>query len=112
MDWTDKRVLVTGAGGFIGSSVVEALVTRGARVTAFVRYKASGDEGNLAYLPPSIREAITVVTGDLADPATASALVAEQSIIFNLAALVGIPYSYIHPIEVLRTNTLGAAYLL
>jgi len=112
MDWTNKRVLVTGAGGFIGSSVVEALVARGARVTAFVRYRASGDEGTLAFLPPTIREAVTVVSGDLADPATAAMLVADQSIVFHLAALVGIPYSYIHPLEVVRTNTLGTAYIL
>jgi dTDP-glucose 4,6-dehydratase len=112
MDWTDKPVLVTGAGGFIGSSVVEALVTRRARVTAFVRYKASGEEGTLAVLPPAIRKAVTVVSGDLADPATAAALATGQSVIFHLAALVGIPYSYIHPLEVVRTNTLGTAYLL
>jgi len=112
MEWTNKRVLVTGAGGFIGSSVVEALVARGARVTAFVRYRASGDEGTLAFLPPTIREAVTVVSGDLADPATAAMLVTDQSIVFHLAALVGIPYSYVHPLEVVRTNTLGTAYIL
>jgi NAD dependent epimerase/dehydratase len=112
MDWTDKRVLVTGAGGFIGSSVVEALVSRGARVTAFVRYRGSGEQGTLAFLPPAIRDAVTVVLGDLGDPATAAALITGQSVVFHLAALVGIPYSYIHPLEVVRTNSLGTAYLL
>jgi NAD dependent epimerase/dehydratase len=112
MDWTDKRVLVTGAGGFIGSSVVEALVTRGARVTAFIRYKGSGDEGALAFLPPTIRDTVTVVAGDVADPATAAALVMGHGVVFHLAALVGIPYSYIHPLEVVQTNTVGTAYLL
>ena len=112
MDWTAKRVLVTGAGGFIGSNVVEAMVRRGARVTGFVRYKASGDQGALEFLPPDVRAAVAIVAGDLADPATASALVRDQDIVLHLAALVGIPYSYVHPIEVVRVNTLGTAYLL
>ena len=112
MDWTAKRVLVTGAGGFIGSNVVEAMVRRGARVTGFVRYKASGDQGALEFLPSDVRAAVAIVAGDLADPATASALVRDQDIVLHLAALVGIPYSYVHPIEVVRVNTLGTAYLL
>jgi len=112
MDWGSKRVLVTGAGGFIGSNVVEALVRRGARVTGFVRYKANGDLGALEFLPPDIRAEVATVAGDLSDPATAAGLIAGQDVVFHLAALVGIPYSYVHPIEVVRTNTLGTAYLL
>lgn len=112
MDWSGKRVLVTGAGGFIGSNVVEALVSRGAKVTCFVRYKASGDHGALEFLPDRIREQLTIESGDLADPASAAALVEGHAIVIHLAALVGIPYSYIHPIEVVRTNTLGTSYLL
>lgn len=112
MNWSGKRVLVTGAAGFIGSSVVEALAARGARITAFMRYKANGDTGTLAYLAPEIRDSLAVVSGDLADPATAAAIVRDQEVVFHLAALVGIPYSYVHPIEVVRTNTLGTAYLL
>ena len=112
MDWKNKRVLVTGAGGFIGSNVVEALVQRGATVSCFLRYKASGDHGALEFLPPGVREKLTITSGDLADPATAAALVEGQDIVIHLAALIGIPYSYIHPIEVVRTNTLGTAYLL
>lgn len=112
MDWKNKRVLVTGAGGFIGSNVVEALVQRGATVSCFLRYRSSGDHGALEFLPPGVREKLTVTYGDLADPATAAALVEGQDIVFHLAALIGIPYSYIHPIEVVRTNTLGTAYLL
>lgn len=112
MDWSTKRVLVTGAGGFIGSNVVEALVSRGAKVSCFIRYKASGEHGALEFLPEAVRGQLTILSGDLADPATAAALVEGQDIVVNLAALVGIPYSYIHPIEVVRTNTLGTAYLL
>ena len=112
MRWIDKPVLVTGAGGFIGSNVVEALVARGARVTAFLRYNASGDQGALSFLSEEVMKAVTVITGDLADPATAASLVDGHDVIFHLAALVGIPYSYIHPVEVVRTNTLGTTYLL
>lgn len=112
MGWGGKRVLVTGAGGFIGSNVVEALVRRGARVTGFVRYKANGDLGALDFLPPDVRAEVATVAGDLSDPATAAGLITGQAVVFHLAALVGIPYSYVHPIEVVRTNTLGTAYLL
>lgn len=112
MDWTNRRVLVTGAGGFIGSNVVEALVARGAKVTCFVRYKASGDHGALHFLPEEVQKQLTIASGDLADPASAAALVEGHEVVLHLAALVGIPYSYIHPIEVVRTNTMGTAYLL
>ena len=112
MDWSGKRVLVTGGGGFIGSNVIEALARRGAAVTAFVRYNGSASTGAIEFLPGDVRGALKIVAGDLADPATASGLVAGQDIVFHLAALVGIPYSYIHPIEVVRTNTMGTAYLL
>ena len=112
MDWAGKRVLVTGGGGFIGSNVIEALARRGAAVTAFVRYNGSASTGTIEFLPGDVRGALKIVAGDLADPATASGLVAGQDIVFHLAALVGIPYSYIHPIEVVRTNTMGTAYLL
>ncbi len=112
MDWTGKRVLVTGAGGFIGSNVVEALVARGAKVTCFLRYKASGDHGALQFLPDAVQKELTITSGDLADPASAASLVEGHEVVMHLAALVGIPYSYIHPIEVVRTNTMGTAFLL
>ncbi len=112
MNWSGKRVLVTGGGGFIGSNVVEALVRKGAQVTAFIRYNGAGSTGAIEFLPKDVADALKVVSGDLADPATAAALVVGQDIVFHLAALVGIPYSYIHPIEVMRTNAMGTAYLL
>jgi NAD dependent epimerase/dehydratase len=112
MNWNGKRVLVTGAGGFIGSHVVEQLVGLGAEVTGFIRYKASGDLGTINYLPEPVRSAVKVVSGDLADPATAASLVRGQEVVLHLAALVGIPYSYVHPVEVLRTNTLATGFLL
>ncbi|UFN49765.1 GDP-mannose 4,6-dehydratase [Roseomonas sp. OT10] len=112
MNWTGKRVLVTGAGGFIGSNVVEALATRGAAVTAFLRYRSGGDLGTLAFVPREIRDSLNIAYGDLADPGTAAALPRGQDIIVHAAALIGIPYSYVHPVEVVRTNTLGTTYLL
>ncbi len=112
MDWSNKRVLVTGGGGFIASNLIEALVRRGAVVTAFVRYNGSASIGTIEFLPKDVSAGLKIVSGDLADPATATGLIKDQQIVFHLAALVGIPYSYVHPIEVIRTNTMGTAYLL
>ena len=92
--------------------MVECLVRRGARVTGFVRYNGSASKGALEFLPPAIASGVKIVSGDLADPATAAELCRGQDVVFHLAALVGIPYSFVHPIEVVRTNTMGTAYLL
>lgn len=112
MNWNNSRVLVTGAGGFIGSSIVEELVRRGARVTAFTRYTGSGTTGNIRFLPQEVRDSLRVVAGDLADPATAANAIEDHDIVIHAAALVGIPYSYIHPVEVVLTNTLATAHML
>jgi dTDP-glucose 4,6-dehydratase len=100
MSWSGRKVLVTGAEGFIGSHLCEALVHRGAGVTAFVRYTARGGVGLLQLLPPDVRSALRVVAGDLRDPHALYAALSWQSIVFHLAALIGIPYSYVHPTEV------------
>lgn len=106
-DWNDKRVLVTGAGGFIGSHLVETLVANGARVRAFVRYNSRGDPGLLSMLPAETYQQVEVIAGDLRDLPALSAAMKNIEVVFHLGALIAIPYSYLHPAEVVETNILG-----
>jgi dTDP-glucose 4,6-dehydratase len=112
MEWQDRSVLVTGAGGFIGSHLVEELVKRNARVRAFVRYNSRGTRGFLDDLPPQTQERIEVVAGDLRDANAVAGAAREVSVIFHLGALIAIPYSYLHPREVVETNVLGTLNVL
>jgi dTDP-glucose 4,6-dehydratase len=105
-------VLVTGAGGFIGSHLVEALLAVGAEVTAMVRYTSRGDVGMLAALPPPLRQQLHIVAADLKDPAAITAAVDGMAVVFHLAALIGIPYSYVHPLDYVQTNITGTAHVL
>ncbi len=107
-----RRVLVTGAGGFIGSHLVEALVAAGADVSALVRYTSRGDAGALAALPPDKRAHVRVIAADLKDPAAMARAVEGVAVVFHLAALIGIPYSYVHPLDYVQTNVTGTAHLL
>jgi NAD dependent epimerase/dehydratase len=112
MDWTGKKVLVTGAGGFIASHLVEALVHKGAQVRAFVRYNSRGDIGLLSQLDPASLGEVEVVSGDLRDlPAVQQAIKGVYSV-FHLGALIAIPYSYLHPAEVVETNVIGTLNIL
>ncbi len=90
-------MLVTGAGGFIGSHLAERLVELGARVRALVRYNSRNDWGLLELLPAAVKNEIEVVPGDLTDPHSTTRMVQGCPIIFHLAALIAIPYSYIAP---------------
>jgi len=112
MKWQGKSVLVTGAGGFIGSHLVERLVELGARVRALVRYNSRNDWGLLELLPTPIKNEIEVVLGDLTDPHSTTRVVQGQEIIFHLAALIGIPYSYIAPAHYIASNCGGTLNLL
>jgi NAD dependent epimerase/dehydratase len=112
MTWAGKKVLVTGAAGFIGGHLTEKLVRSGAEVTAFIRYNSRGTQGTLDALPAEISENIRVIAGDLKDPAAVNNAANNQQIVFNLAALIGIPYSYVHPLDYVQTNINGTAYLL
>ncbi len=112
MDWHNRQVLVTGAGGFIGSHLVEALVSSGARVRALVRYNSRNDWGLLELLPPEVKSRIEVVAGDLTDPMGTFGAVAGCSIIFHLAALIAIPYSYKSPAQFVAVNCGGVVNLL
>jgi NAD dependent epimerase/dehydratase len=112
MTWSSKRVAVTGAGGFIGSHLVEALVAEGAEVTAVVRYNSRGDDGNLRYLDPAIRDQLRIRRIDLTDlEATRQALQGAE-IIFHLAAFVGIPYSYANPHDAVTNNVQSTVNVL
>jgi dTDP-glucose 4,6-dehydratase len=110
--WQDKRVLVTGAGGFIASHLVESLVREGANVRAFVRYNSRGDPGLLSLLPPEIYRQLEIIAGDLRDLPAIQAAMQGVSHVFHLGALIAIPYSYVHPAEVVETNVIGTLNVL
>jgi NAD dependent epimerase/dehydratase len=107
-----KRTLVTGAGGFIGSHLVEALVRLGAKVSVFVRYNSRGDLGLLERLPREIKQEIEVFAGDLKDPEALRRAVKGRELVFHLGSLIAIPYSYINPMDFVQTNVVGTANLL
>jgi len=108
MDWAEKRVLVTGAGGFIGSHLTEHLADRGADVRAFVRYNSRNDLGLLRLLPEERLDQVRILMGDLRDADALRTAVHDVDIVFHLGSLIAIPYSYIHPRETVETNLLGA----
>lgn len=107
-----RPVLVTGAGGFIASHLVEALVAQGARVRAFVRYTSRGDFGFLSELPAEVQTQIEFITGDLRDPQAIRNAVQGVDTILHLGALIAIPYSYVHPYEVAEVNIMGTLNIL
>jgi len=111
-DWNKKKVLVTGAGGFIGSHLTERLVELGASVKAFVRYNSRNDWGLIETLPKEIKESLDIFTGDLKDPETVRKAVKDCDIVFHLGALIAIPYSYINPLDFVQTNIGGTANIL
>jgi len=110
--WQGKRVLVTGAGGFIGSHLTETLVRMGARVRAFVRYNSRGAAGFLDQSPAEVLEELEIIGGDLRDPDAVRQAVAGVEVVFHLGALIAIPYSYLHPREVVETNVMGTLNVL
>jgi len=111
-DWQGKLVLVTGAGGFIASHLVEQLVSEGAQVRAFVRYNSRNEVGLLRLLPPEVFAQLEVVHGDLRDVEAVRAASKNVDTIFHLGALIAIPYSYLHPREVIETNIMGTLNVL
>src|SRR5262249_9567651 len=107
-----KKVLVTGAGGFIGSHLSEALLAKGAQVTAMLRYSSRSDWGNLEFLSPEDRMRLEVVAGNIEDADIFSQQGRGKDIVFHLAALIAIPYSYIAPMSYVRTNIEGTLNVL
>jgi nucleoside-diphosphate-sugar epimerase len=96
-----RLALVTGAAGFLGSHLVEELVERGYQVRCFVRYTSTNSVGFLDEMPAEKRADIEIIAGDLRDGEAIRQATQGCDVIFHLAALVGIPYSYVHPLEVI-----------
>lgn len=109
--WKDKKVLVTGADGFIGSHLVERLTELGAHVRAFALYNSFSTWGWLDSLSLS-REQVEIFPGDIRDPLRVSEAVEGQSIVFHLSSLIAIPYSYHAPDSYIQTNIGGALNVL
>lgn len=104
------RVLVTGAGGFIGSHLTERLVQLGANVRALVHYNALGSRGWLEQSP--VRDSIETIAGDIADRDSVADAVRGTDIVFHLAALIAIPFSYRAPGMYVSTNVNGTLHVL
>jgi dTDP-glucose 4,6-dehydratase len=112
MDLKGKKVLVTGGGGFIGSHLTETLVKSGSHVRAFLHYNSRNDNGFIKEFPSKIKEQVDIFYGDIRELATVRQAIRDIDVVFNLAALVGIPYSYKNPQEVVGTNTIGTLNVL
>ena len=106
------KFLVTGAGGFIGSHVVEALIKAGHQVRALVRYNSRGSWGHLDELAEDVRQTVEVQLGDVTDSKLVQSLVDGRDIVLHLAALIGIPYSYSAPASYVATNIGGTLNIL
>lgn len=102
-----KNVLVTGAAGFIGSNLVESLVEKGYKVKAFIHYNSQNNWGNLERLSKETLDEIEIFTGNIEDPFAVKKAVQGCDTILHLAALIGIPYSYIAPESYVNTNIKG-----
>ncbi|MCG8449204.1 MAG: GDP-mannose 4,6-dehydratase [Pirellulales bacterium] len=110
MTWNGKNVLVTGAGGFIGSHLTEKLTVAGANVRALVHYNSAGRLGWLDESP--LRDDMEIVAGDITDAGSVTHAMADREVVFHLAALIAIPYSYIAPASYVQTNVVGTLHVL
>ncbi|MBI5631807.1 MAG: SDR family NAD(P)-dependent oxidoreductase [Elusimicrobia bacterium] len=112
MAWKGVTVAVTGAGGFIGSHLTEALLKEGAEVRALVRYNSRGTRGFLDRVPPELSRKLDVWAGDVTDCAFVDKLVKGREVVFHLAALIAIPYSYEAPRSFVSVNVEGTLNVL
>lgn len=112
MSYKGKKVLVTGADGFIGSHLTEALVRNGADVTALALYNSFDSHGWLDDLPDTIRSQLKLLRGDVRDSAFLNRIMRGQAVVFHLAALIAIPYSYAAAQSYVETNILGTVNVL
>jgi len=112
MPQASSGVLVTGAGGFIGSHLVERLVRDGRRVRALVHYNSRNDWGLLELLPRDVLSEVEIVSGDMQDPFSVRHAVKGCAAVYHLASLIAIPYSYIAPQTYVATNVMGAVNVM
>lgn len=112
MNWNGKKVLVTGAGGFIASHLIERLASEGAAVRGFVRYNSRNDLGMLKWLAPEVLSQVEIMQGDLRDTEAVRNAVRGVDTVFHLGALIAIPYSYVNPREVFDVNINGTLNVL
>lgn len=112
MSYQGRKVLVTGADGFIGSHLTEALVRAGADVTAFCFYNSNGSLGWLDHAAPEIRSALRTRLGDIRDARFVEESCQGMELVFHLAALIAIPYSYRAPASFVQTNIQGTLNVL
>ena len=112
MTWQARTVLVTGAGGFIGSHLVERLLAERAKVRAFVHYNSRNHWGHLEDLLPHQRQDVEIISGDLRDSRRVEEAVTGADTVFHLGALIAIPYSYVAPQDVVMTNVVGTLNVL
>jgi dTDP-glucose 4,6-dehydratase len=107
-----KKVLLTGAAGFIGSHLAEALIYQGAHLRAFLHYNSRGDPGLLRHLDPTLYKEIEIISGDLADTDAVYKAVRGCDTVFHLGGLTSIPYAYHHPQQVISANVNGTLNVL
>ncbi|MDH7478544.1 MAG: NAD-dependent 4,6-dehydratase LegB [Syntrophomonadaceae bacterium] len=112
MDLRNKKILVTGAGGFIGSHLTEELLGMGYEVRALVRYNSLNSWGWLDHAPVKIQKKLEVFYGDIRDPFIVNRAVKGCSVVIHLAALISIPYSYYSPDSYVETNIRGTLNIL
>jgi len=107
MIWQNEHVLVTGGAGFIGSHLTEKLVELGAKIKVLVHYNSRNDWGYLEFLSKDILDQIEIFPGDVQDPYSVQKAVDGCTIVFHLASLIAIPYSYVAPASYVETNVKG-----
>lgn len=112
MNLKDKKVLITGAEGFIGSHLTERLLEIGADVTALVQYNCFNNWGWIDTFDKNIKNSIKVVSGDIREYDGIKKIVKGQDVVFHLAALIAIPYSYLSPMAYVKTNIEGTTNVL
>lgn len=112
MDLKNKRVLITGADGFIGSHLTERLLKEQCQVRAFVYYNSFGSWGWLDALPKEVKAQIEIFTGDIRDPNGVRTAMKEIDIVFHLASLIAIPFSYHSPDSYIDTNVKGTLNII